>query len=139
MRHEIIPNLRYANALQGIEFLCRAFGFERRVVYQKKENPEVVEHAQLTWADRMIMVYSMNDTEYARAANMKAAAQVGGPTVGLYLIVQDVDVHAERARNAGADIFLGPKDQPYGGRGYSARDPEGNVWSFGSYDPWADT
>ena len=70
---------------------------------------------------------------------MKAAAQVGGPIVGLYLIVQDVDVHAERARNAGADIFLGPKDQPYGGRGYSARDPEGNVWSFGSYDPWADT
>jgi hypothetical protein len=30
-----------------------------------------------------------------------------------------------------------PEDKPYGGRGYAARDPEGHVWSFGSYDPWA--
>ena len=86
----------------------------------------------------MVMVYSMNDTEYARAANVRSAAQVDGPTVGLYLVVQDVDAHAERARDAGAGIFLAPKDQPYEGRGYSARDPEGNVWSFGSYDPWGD-
>jgi uncharacterized glyoxalase superfamily protein PhnB len=38
---------------------------------------------------------------------------------------------------AGADIFFEPEDQDYGGRVYSARDPEGYVWSFGSYDPWA--
>jgi uncharacterized glyoxalase superfamily protein PhnB len=31
-----------------------------------------------------------------------------------------------------------PEDQDYGGRVYSARDPEGHVWSFGSYDPWAE-
>ena len=138
MRHEIIPNLRYANALQAMDFLCAAFGFERRAVFTSERDPEVVQHAQLIWADRMVMVSSMNDTEYARAANMKAAAQVGGSTVGLYMIVDDVDAHADRARAAGAEIFLQPTDQPYGGRGYSARDPEGNVWSFGSYDPWAD-
>ena len=83
------------------------------------------------------MVYSVNDTEYARAAKMKMAADVGGSTVGLYLIVDDVDAHAERARAAGAEIFLGPNAKDYGGRGYSARDPEGNAWSFGDYDPWA--
>lgn len=29
-----------------------------------------------------------------------------------------------------------PEDQDYGGRLYSCRDPEGNLWNFGSYDPW---
>ena len=138
MRHEIIPNLRYADAPTAIDFLCTAFGFERRAVYLAEHDPTRVEHAQLTWADRMVMVYSINDTEYARAANMKTVAEAGGPTVGLYLVVDDVDAHAERARAAGAVIILEPRDQPYGGRGYSARDPDGHVWSFGSYDPWAD-
>lgn len=137
MRNEIIPNLRYADALRAIEFLCNAFGFERREVFLDQSNPNIVQHAQLVWCDRMVMVYSMNDTAYARAANMKTVAEAGGPTVGLYLIVENVDAHAERARVAGADIILGPDDKGYGGRGYSARDPEGNVWSFGNYDPWA--
>jgi len=137
VRHEIIPNLRYADAPRAIEFLCKAFGFERRAVYLDEQNPKIVQHAQLVWADRMIMVYSIVDTEYARAARMKTAAEAGGPTMGLYLIVEDVDAHAAQARSAGAEIIIGPDDKDYGGRGYSARDPEGNVWSFGSYDPWA--
>ena len=138
MRHEIIPNLRYADALGAIDFLCKAFGFERKAVYLSEDDPKRVQHAQLVWEDRIVMVYSVNDTEFARAAKMKTVAEAGGPTIGLYLIVEDVDAHAARARRAGAEIFLEPRDQPYGGRGYSARDPEGNVWSFGSYDPWAD-
>ena len=138
MRHEIIPNLRYADALRAIAFLCEAFGFERKAVYLDEDDATAVQHAQLVWSDRMVMVYSINDTEYARAANMRTAAEAGGPTVGLYLTVEDVDAHAQRARNAGAEIILEPGEKEYGGRGYSARDPEGNVWSFGSYDPWAD-
>lgn len=138
MRHEIIPNLRYEDAPRAIEFLCAAFGFERRAVYLSDADPRIVQHAQLVRADRMVMVYSVNDTEFVRAAGMKTAAEAGGSTVGLYLIVDDVDAHAARARAAGAEIILGPDDKDYGGRGYTARDPEGNVWSFGSYDPWAD-
>jgi uncharacterized glyoxalase superfamily protein PhnB len=139
MRHEIIPNLRYADAIGAIDFLCSAFGFERQAVYLADGDSRTVQHAQLVWRDRMVMVYSLNDTEYARATRMKTVAQAGGPTIGLYLIVDNVDAHAERARAAGADIFLGPDDKDYGGRGYSARDPEGHVWSFGDYDPWAES
>lgn len=138
MRHEIIPNLRYADALRGIEFLCNAFGFERKAVFLMEDNPNAVQHAQLVWADRMVMVYTIADTEFVRLAPMKTVKQAGGVTVGLYLIVDEVDAHAARARAAGAEIILGPEDKPYGGRGYTARDPEGNVWSFGNYDPWAD-
>ena len=137
MRHEIIPNLRYADAPRAIDFLCAAFGFEPRSVYADEKSPQIIQHAQLLWQDRMVMISSATDTEHARAAKMKTAAEAGGATVGLYLIVENVDTHAKRAREAGAEIFDGPSDKDYGGRGYSARDPEGNVWSFGSYDPWA--
>jgi uncharacterized glyoxalase superfamily protein PhnB len=133
VRHEIIPNLRYKDALAAIEFLCAAFGFERRAVILDPRDPTVVQHAQLVLFDRMIMVYSVD----TRVTTMKTAAEAGGATMSLYAIVEDVDAHAARARAAGADIYLGPDDKEYGGRGYSARDPEGNLWSFGDYDPWA--
>jgi uncharacterized glyoxalase superfamily protein PhnB len=45
-------------------------------------------------------------------------------------------VHA-RALAAGATIVLPLKDEDYGGRGFTCRDPEGHLWSIGSYDPWA--
>jgi uncharacterized glyoxalase superfamily protein PhnB len=137
MRHEIIPNLRYADAPRAIDFLCAAFGFEKRAVYMSGEDPAVVQHAQLVWRDRMVMVSSALDTEIARASGLRTVAEAGGATASLYLIVEDVDAHAARARACGAEILGGPDDKDYGGRGYGARDPEGNLWSFGSYDPWA--
>ncbi len=138
MRHEIIPNLRYTDAPRAIDFLCAAFGFERKAVYLNQSDPAVVDHAQLVWSDRMIMISSVTDSEYARAASMTTAAKAGGATASLYLTIEDVDAHAERARAAGATIILEPMKQDYGGRGYSASDSEGNAWSFGSYDPWAE-
>lgn len=137
MRYEIIPNLRYADAPRAIDFLCAAFGFERHAVYLDELDPRIVQHAQLTWGERMVMISSANDSDHVRAARMITAAEAGGATMGLYLIVDEVDAHAERASAAGAEILEAPSDKDYGGRGYSARDPEGNVWSFGSYDPWA--
>ena len=53
-----------------------------------------------------------------------------------YIIVDDADRHYARAVEAGAEIVIEIKDEDYGGRGYSCRDPEGHVWNFGSYDPW---
>lgn len=50
--------------------------------------------------------------------------------------MSDPDGHYERARAADAEIVRELADQPYGSREYSARDPEGNLWSFGTYDPY---
>jgi uncharacterized glyoxalase superfamily protein PhnB len=60
-------------------------------------------------------------------------------TVSLYVAIADPDDHYSRARAAGAKIVRELVDQPYGSREYSARDLEGNLWSFGTYDPYADT
>ncbi len=51
-------------------------------------------------------------------------------TVGLYVHVDDVDAHFERAKAAGAEIEGPPEDKPYGDRVYGALDPEGHQWWF---------
>ncbi|TMB01350.1 MAG: glyoxalase, partial [Deltaproteobacteria bacterium] len=60
----------------------------------------------------------------------------GPVTQSPYVIVADADAHYARAKAAGAEIVMDIKDEDYGGRGYSARDPEGHLWNFGTYDPW---
>src|SRR3546814_4813407 len=52
------------------------------------------------------------------------------------VIVADTDAHYARAKDAGATIVMDIADQDYGGRGYSLRDIEGQLWGFGRYDPW---
>ena len=54
-----------------------------------------------------------------------------------YCIVANPDAHFARAKAAGAGITREPQTQDYGGRDYTCKDPEGNVWTFGTYDPWA--
>jgi uncharacterized glyoxalase superfamily protein PhnB len=61
--------------------------------------------------------------------------RLGGHTQLVYVYVDDVDAHCERARAAGAEILREPEDQDYGARDYTARDPEGHIWSFGNYRP----
>ena len=51
--------------------------------------------------------------------------------------MDDPDAHHDRAKASGADIVMELTDQPNGSREYAAEDPEGNVWSFGTYDPIA--
>jgi uncharacterized glyoxalase superfamily protein PhnB len=54
---------------------------------------------------------------------------------GIYVAVEDADAHYEQAKAAGAEIVREIGDTDYGSREYTARDPEGNVWSFGTYRP----
>jgi uncharacterized glyoxalase superfamily protein PhnB len=55
----------------------------------------------------------------------------------IYATVDDPDALCERARAAGAEIVRGPEDMDYGSREFSARDPQGLLWSFGTYVPAA--
>jgi uncharacterized glyoxalase superfamily protein PhnB len=81
------------------------------------------------------MLGSVVDSEFGRL--MKQPDEIGGAeTQSCYVIVKDADAHYARAKAAGAKIVLDIKDEDYGGRGYSCRDPEGHIWTFGTYDPW---
>lgn len=135
MSANIIPNLRYEDAPAAIDWLCRAFGFERHLVVPDERG--VIVHAQLVFEGGMIMLAAAQDAPFGKL--QKTPHAVGGiVTQSPYIIVRDVDAHCEQAVNAGATIVLQPVDQDYGGRGYSCTDPEGYLWNFGSYDPWGE-
>ena len=138
MSHEsrkamIVPSLRYQDAPAAIEFLCEVFGFARRVVIPGPDG--TIRHAQLTLGDGMVMLGSAQNRDFG--PHVKTPAEVGASTQSAYVIVPEVDAHYEHATAAGAEIVLEIQDASYGGRLYFALDPEGNLWHFGSYDPWA--
>ncbi|HXS73543.1 MAG TPA: VOC family protein [Rhodanobacteraceae bacterium] len=131
----VIPTLRYRNALAAIEWLCRAFGFERHAVYAEGET---VHHAQLTFGNGMVMLGSA-DNGSAWGKRIAQPDEIGGrETQACYVVVTDCAGHYARAQAAGAEIVDVLETKDYGGSGYSCRDLEGHLWSFGDYDPWAE-
>jgi len=129
----VIPTLRYRDAAAAIDWLCAAFGFERHLVVPGEHG--AIAHAQLTFGNGMIMLGSARDDDFGRL--QKPPRDVGGVcTQSAYVVVLDADAHYARAVAAGAEIVIDIKDEDYGGRGYSCRDPEGHLWNFGTYDPW---
>jgi uncharacterized glyoxalase superfamily protein PhnB len=122
MAATIIPTFRYDDARAAIAFLGEAFGFAEHAVY---EDEGVVGHAELKLGDAYIMVGD------ARAGGTRYPS---GPTT-TYVVVDDPDAHCARAVAAGAELVQELTDKDYGSREYAAKDPGGNVWSFGTYLP----
>jgi uncharacterized glyoxalase superfamily protein PhnB len=121
----IIPTLRYQDAKAAIEFLERAFGFERKAVHENEDG--TIGHAELTHGSGMVMIGSAGAGD----------PQFDTGHASIYVVVSDPDALHEQARAAGAEVSRGLTDMDYGSREFTARDPEGNVWSFGTYDPFA--
>ncbi len=125
-RTNIFPALRYADGAAAIEWLSKAFGFEKHVVVPGAGGS--VAHAQLRFGGGMILLGSSTDST---GTNPWATTPQG-----IYVRVADVDAHYAHAKAAGANIVRELADTPYGSREYSVRDLEGHLWSFGTYDPW---
>ncbi|HEX5325226.1 MAG TPA: VOC family protein [Acetobacteraceae bacterium] len=115
----------YRNPRAALEWLEKAFGFERRMVISDKDGH--IAHSEMRFGDGVIYVGSEWSEDTA------SPAAIGGKnTQSVHLLLKDgIDAHCARARAAGAIIVRQPEDQFYGDRVYSAKDPEGHVWSFG--------
>ena len=118
----IWPTLRARNARALIDFLVAAFGFVETVAY---EDDGVIQHAQLDWPEGggIMLGDARPGTRWSQEPG----------TGGCYVVTADADALHARAVAAGAEILEGPVDRDYGGRDVIVRDPEGNLWSFGSY------
>lgn len=129
----VIPALHYDRAAEIIAWLERAFGFEPQLVHAAPDGRVV--HAELRTGPGpdagWLMVGSAEDS----GLGVRPPRRLGGATASFYLVVGDPDAHHARARAAGAEVVRAPADMPYGGREYTARDPEGQLWSFGTYRP----
>jgi uncharacterized glyoxalase superfamily protein PhnB len=134
-RATVIPGLRYRDAPAAIEWLCKAFGFEKQLVVPNEDG--TIAHAQLSFGNGMIMLGSVRPDATEVGLPMKQPDEIGGAeTQCSYLVVSDADAVYARAKEAGAEIVIEIQDPEYGGRGFSCRDLEGHLWSIGTYDPW---
>ena len=123
-----IAFLSYDDSRAAVDWLERAFGFARSSVHES--NGEIA-HAELRFGDGMIMLGSAGPNDFG----LKTPRELGAVNQGVYLIVDDIDGQYDRARAANAEILRELADTDYGSREFMARDPEGNIWSFGTYKP----
>jgi uncharacterized glyoxalase superfamily protein PhnB len=121
----IWPTLRARDAPGLIRFLVDTFGFVETAVFGEGDR---VDHAQLSWPlGGGVMLGSTRDP----GTDDPWPQQPGHG--GTYVVTDDPDGLYARAKAAGADVLQELRDEDYGSRGFAVRDPEGNLWSFGTY------
>jgi len=117
------PALSYEDPEKAIQFLREAFGFNEHAVHRDDDGN--IDYVELEFGGAYV--------GFGPNRGVDSPFELG-PTV-VYVAVDHVDGLHERAVAAGAEIVMPPTDQDYGSRDFSARDPEGNVWAFGTYRP----
>jgi uncharacterized glyoxalase superfamily protein PhnB len=120
----VMPYLLYEDSDAALEFLVKAFGFTEK--FHMTDDNGRVSHAEVQMKDGVIMLGTP-------PGDYKNPAKLGSKTQNVYVYVDDVDAHHERAKQAGAKIVREPEDQFYGDRNYAAEDPEGHEWYFGTH------
>ena len=105
----VIPALQYQDASAAIDFLCKAFGFEKKAVYEGEVGS--IAHAELTLGNGMVMLGSAKETDYGKL--LVRPRQVGGVTMSTYCIVADPDAHFARAKAAGKSLLVISHDADY--------------------------
>lgn len=119
---EIIPYIFYRDVPAALDWLSHAFGFTEEM---RHATPGGM-HAQMKFRGRRIML-GQGSADW----KMQSPAETKIATMGVFIYLQDVDAHFERARDAGAEIVQAPCNEPYG-RTYTVRDLDGHPWFFTS-------
>ena len=118
------PGLRYEDARAALRFLVAGLGFVEQLVVPPDGDRDVP-HAELLWpAGGGVMLGS--------AGGGEPAFDAAGPA-SIYLVSDDPDAVLERAVRAGAEVVRPLREESYGSREFTVRDPEGNLWSVGTY------
>jgi uncharacterized glyoxalase superfamily protein PhnB len=117
--------LFYKDAFAALDFLEKAFGFERTMVITDQDGN--LGHSEMRFGDSYLMVGS----EWADYVASPLATG-GRNTQSIHVHLEGgIEAHFARAKAAGAEVVRDLEDQFYGDRTYSVKDPEGHVWSFG--------
>jgi uncharacterized glyoxalase superfamily protein PhnB len=122
MSTTINPVVHYRDLDAGTRFLVESFGFVQHEAYKADDGS--IQYVGL----------SLNGAPLGLGRHTPGSMFDTGPAV-VYISLDEVDSMYERARAAGAEILMTPTDQDYGSRDFVAKDPEGNVWCFGTYQP----
>ncbi|WP_214407915.1 VOC family protein [Pseudonocardia lacus] len=125
----IHPTLRYDDPRAAIAFLTDALGFTAEFVSTADDG--TVGHAELSFRGGpgdepgVLML----------GPRRRPADPFDTGRAVIYLAADDPDERHRRAVAAGASVVQELVDQPYGSREFAVADPEGNIWSVGTYRP----
>lgn len=123
----IWPCLNYRDARRAIRFLVDALGFREGAVHATGHDGEHVHHAELRWPEGGgVMLGSAK-------SDGTAFEQLPTGSSGLYVVTSNPEEVYQRALADGAEVVTAPRDREHDGRDFTIRDPERNVWSFGTY------
>jgi uncharacterized glyoxalase superfamily protein PhnB len=122
------PIIGYQDLGTAIDWLCRVFSFEPLEVMRNEDGAYV--HVELRLGNGVIM-----PTAFERGGDPGNPWNQPIATQGLYVALDGLHEHYARAVAEGADIVRPLADTDYGSREYTAKDLEGNLWSFGTYRP----
>lgn len=128
----LYPTLRCRDADAMIAWLTGVLGFTERMIH--RDDAGVMHHAELAFGPSLLMLGQERDDTYGALVGDRA----GRRTDSLYVAVDDPDALHARVVAAGATIEMALRDTDYGSRDFACRDPEGNLWSFGTYRPSVD-
>lgn len=129
MSPPLLPLIRYRDPDSALDWLEAAFGFER--VAQELAGDGSLAHALMRLDGSTIMLAPVRDTVFDQL--FRHPDEIGGKeTQACFFVVRDLEAHIARAKSEGAEIVLDIGDCDHGGRGYSCRDPEGHLWTFGT-------
>jgi uncharacterized glyoxalase superfamily protein PhnB len=124
--HEVYPYLRVHNTAEAIAFYARAFGATE--LFRLAEPSGRIGHAEIKIGPATIML----SDEYPEH-DIKGPRSLGGTSFSIHLHVEDVDAAFEQAVRAGAQVIRSLKDQFYGERSGTVRDPFGHEWLLGGH------
>ena len=119
------PCLVYRDARAALAFCTDVLGFEEALVVPP--DGDVVGHAELRWPEGGGVMLGSAGRDHSEFSTQP----IGGSS--LYVVTDDPQAVHDRAVDAGAEIIREMRDEDYGSTGFSLRDPEGNLWSFGTY------
>jgi uncharacterized glyoxalase superfamily protein PhnB len=124
----IFPTLRCQDAEALIAWLTDHVGFTEHAVHR---DGGIIVHAELALGASILMLGQSRDDAYGKLVGDRS----GRRTDALYVAIADPDALHATLRAAGATIEMPLRDTAYGSREFACRDPEGNLWSFGTYWP----
>lgn len=120
----VVPHIFYDDVAAAIDWLVEAFGFKTRI--RMEDDQGLVVHGELEVAESLVMLGLAQEHDHW----VSPREHSGTVSQRLFIYVDDVDAHFEKAKAAGARIHSEPKDQWHGERVYEAIDPEGHRWKF---------
>ena len=121
----VIPSIYYQDIQKAHDWLIDAFGFDVHVAMADETG--TLAHSELKLGDAMVMLRAIDiDLRY-----LSPQMYQNRITQSLFIYVDDVNAHYQRAYQAGADVVMKPIDKHYGDRVYACNDLEGHLWRFG--------